>query len=86
MFRGLLLSLISSTTFLVAAPQPQSFRRPLVFEPNRGQAPAQAKWIARGPGYQLFLGNEGLTMMVAEGSAESPPNDSIRLSGQSPRH
>jgi len=83
-FRGLLLSLISSTTFLAAAPQPQSFRRPLVFEPNRGQAPAQAKWIARGPGYQLFLGNEGLTMMVAEESAESPPNDSIRLSGQSP--
>jgi hypothetical protein len=50
MFRVVLLSLISSATFLVAAPQPQPFRRPLLFEPNRGQAPAEVKWLARGPG------------------------------------
>jgi hypothetical protein len=49
-----------------AAPQPKTFHHPLVFEPNRGQAPEQVKWIARGPGYQLFLTREGLTMTVNE--------------------
>jgi hypothetical protein len=60
---------ISSATFLAAAPQPQAFRRPLVFEPNRGQAPAEVKWLARGPGYQLFFTREGVTMMVEERAA-----------------
>jgi FG-GAP-like repeat/Beta-propeller repeat len=71
LFRVLLFSLISSATFLAAGPQPQAFRRPLVFEPNRGQAPAEVKWLARGPGYQLFFAREGVTMGVEEGAAEA---------------
>jgi hypothetical protein len=71
LFRVLLLSLISSATFLAAAPQPQAFRRPLVFEPNRGQAPPEVKWVARGLGYQLFFTREGVTMMVEESAAEA---------------
>ena len=55
MFRSLLFSLMSSTIFLAAASEPAQFRRPLVFEPNRGQAPAAVKWLARGPGYDFFL-------------------------------
>jgi hypothetical protein len=43
-FRINLLMLISSAALVVAAPQPQPFRRPLVFDPNRGQAPAPVKW------------------------------------------
>lgn len=70
MFRLLVFSMISSATFLAAAPQPQHFRRPLVFEPNRGQAPPEIKWLARAPGYQLFFTREGVTMMVEESVAE----------------
>ena len=74
MVRLVLLSIVLNTTFLVAAPQPQTFRRPLVFEPNQGQAPPQVKWLARGPGYELFLTEEGVTMMMQEGGAA----DSLR--------
>jgi len=60
--RPVLLSFVLNATFLMAAPQPQTFRRPLVFEPNQGQAPAQVKWLARGPGYELFLTGDGVTI------------------------
>jgi hypothetical protein len=76
-FRVILLTLISSAVLVVGAPQPQPFRRPLVFEPNRGQAPAQVKWRARGPGYQLFLTSEGTTMMVQEHAAEPAKGDKL---------
>jgi hypothetical protein len=68
LFRVIPFTLISSAS-LVAAPQPQLFRRPLVFEPNRGQVPAQVKWLARGPGYQLLITSEGVTMIIQEGVA-----------------
>lgn len=83
MFRVLLFSLISSVTFLAAAPQPQPFRRPLVFEPNRGQAPAEVKWLAQGAGYQLFFTREGVTMIVdattAEPSRSTPKYSTVRM-------
>ena len=41
MFRTCVFSLVSTATLLVAAPQPRPFHRPLVFEPNRGQAPGE---------------------------------------------
>lgn len=48
----------------IQPPKPQAAAaRPLVFEPNRGQADPEAKWIARGPGYHLFLDNSGATMV-----------------------
>jgi Beta-propeller repeat len=82
LFRILLVSLILSATFPAAANQPQPFRRPLVFEPNRGQAAPQVKWITRGPGYQLFFTGDGVTMMVQESAAGAPKSD--RLSGPIP--
>jgi len=66
LLRLLLFSLISTAMLSLAAPQPKTFHHPLVFEPNRGQAPEQVKWIARGPCYQLFLTREGLTMTIRE--------------------
>ena len=68
-FSTVLFSLISSAAVLAAGTQPQAFRRPLIFEPNQGQAPAQVKWMARGPGYRLFLTSEGVTMTIQEGEA-----------------
>jgi hypothetical protein len=87
MFRFLLFSVISSAMLLAAAPQPAQFRRPLVFEPNRGQAPAHVKWLARGPGYQLLLTTEGMTMVVKESATEGEPKYSavrIKLDGGRP--
>jgi hypothetical protein len=81
LFRVLLFSLISSATLLVAAPQPQPFHRPLVFEPNRGQAPLQATWTAHGPGYQFQLTNDAVVMMFRERASGAPRTLQIRLTG-----
>jgi hypothetical protein len=58
-----------------------------VFEPNRGQAPAQVKWLARGPGYQLFFTGEGVMMM--DDNAHHPASAKygavrMRLTGSRP--
>jgi hypothetical protein len=71
--RFLVLSLFSSAALLTAAPSTQGIPRSLVFEPNRGQAVGEVKWIARGPGYQLFLAQDGITMRVEEKSGETGP-------------
>src|SRR5690349_8386302 len=69
--------LISTASFLAAAPQPQPFRHALLFEPNQGQTASQVKWLARGPGYQLFLTSEGITMKIREGPAQSLKEDPV---------
>ena len=35
----------------------------LLFEPNQGQADPQVQWLARGPGYHLYLTAEGATVV-----------------------
>src|ERR1017187_9377417 len=54
MFRTCVFSLVSTATLLVAAPQPRPFHRPLVFEPNRGQAPG--KFMPRGRKVLIYKG------------------------------
>src|SRR4051794_16060882 len=66
MFRLLLFSILSTSAFLAAAPQPPPFPHPLVFEPNRGQTSPEVKWFARGSGYQLFITSNGITMKLNE--------------------
>jgi hypothetical protein len=66
-----LLPLLVSATTLVGGVHPASVVRPLVFEPNRGQASSSVNWLAHRPGYQLMLTNEGLTMRLKEGAAVS---------------
>jgi hypothetical protein len=58
---------------MTAAPWPQASGRALVFEPNRGQAPAPVKWLARAPGYTLFITSEGVTMVLEDPAANSAP-------------
>jgi hypothetical protein len=70
---------------VVAAPQPQPFHRPLVFEPNRGQAPAEVQWIARASGYQLYLTSEGVTMLLPDRINDAPPSTLIPAMFQPPR-
>src|SRR4051812_49557522 len=84
MFRFSLLLLFSSTMLPAATTQAPQFRRPLVFEPNRGQAPAPVNWLARGEGYELFLTSEGLTITMAENTSGGEPKPTtlrIKLDG-----
>ena len=63
MQRVLLLTILASTTFFAATvPEPQPRRQQLVFEPNRGQAASDVRWIARGPGYEVLFTTEGFTI------------------------
>ena len=42
---------------------------PLSFESNEGQTDRTAKFISRGPGYDLFLTTTGAVLKSAKGSA-----------------
>ena len=39
-------------------------RLPLSFEPNQGQAPPEAKFIAHGPGYTMLLTADEVTLLL----------------------
>ena len=42
---------------------------PLVFEENRGQAPGDARFVARGPGYVVSLGHTDAAIKLSSGGA-----------------
>ena len=84
MSRLLFLSALIGAGLLGAAPQPQPFQRPLVFEPNRGQAQPQTKWIAQGPGYLITFSEEGMTMAFREGASGSAQTLQMKLAGSRP--
>ena len=48
------------------ATPPQSFHRPLVFEPNQGQAPAQFKWLGQSSSYQVLLDGDSATIVIPD--------------------
>ena len=50
---------------------------PLIFEPNRGQADARVKFLARGAGYDLFLDTAGAVLAMQ--TAHSPAGRSERF-------
>src|ERR1700733_1701409 len=65
---------IPGPALLAAVPDSVPFDRPLVFEPNLGQAPAQVSWTGRGQGYQLYLTASGASIVVAEPVTPPPVN------------
>jgi hypothetical protein len=67
---------------LAATSNSASFDRPLVFEPNLGQAPAQVSWTARGQGYQLYLTSTGASIVVAEPVAQPAAADASLTAGR----
>jgi Beta-propeller repeat len=81
MFRSVLLAALVLTKILSAAPMPQPFHQPLVFEPNRGQVHAQATWIAHGPGYQLQLTDDAALMTFRERASGAPRVLKMKLAG-----
>ncbi len=66
MYRVLILLTLAAEGFVYGVPTPAPFHRPLVFEPNRGQAPADVTWLAHGDGYQLFFTEQSITMLIVE--------------------
>jgi uncharacterized repeat protein (TIGR01451 family) len=45
---------------------------PIIFEPNQGQADPRAKFLARGPGYSLFLKTSGAVLAMQTAHASRP--------------
>ena len=57
---------------------------PLVFERNQGQSDASVKFLARGPGYGLFLTPEAVVVGLAAGADEAPARVTMRFVDASP--
>ena len=58
-------------------PQEKPFGHlPLVVEPNRGQMNSHVRWLARGPGYTLFLTDTGAVMRLPQAGK---PADVVRM-------
>jgi len=72
---GLVL-IVSAGATAQAAKAPRPFNHPLLFEPNRGQAAQEVKWLARGPGYQLFFTTDSVSIAVADRAAKAAQNAS----------
>src|SRR5207342_2372635 len=83
MIRVSVLSLLMTARLLSAAPAPQSFHRPLVFEPNQGQAPAQFKWMGQSSSYQVLLDGDSATIVIPDKTDRQAA--STRLPGTLPR-
>lgn len=65
-------SISRSRTRLTQARSAQAYSRlPLSFEPNRGQAPRDVSFLARGNGYTLFLTRRGSVLALSRGDARS---------------
>ena len=85
-----LLLFLSCSILLTAAPTtpsavpPQSFVRPLTFEPNVGQAPPEVKWLARGAGYQLYLTSSGASFVPRLVPAGAIPSSRFSSPGTAP--
>src|SRR5438445_10627077 len=60
------LSALIAGGLLSAAPTPQQFHMPLVFEQNQGQAPGQVKWMGQGSSYRVLLSSDGATFLFAD--------------------
>jgi hypothetical protein len=59
---------------------------PLSFEPNRGQSGDGVRFVARGPGYILYLNEEGSSFQFSSAmktsAAQATPSFAIKLAGQ----
>jgi hypothetical protein len=54
----------------------EPFTSPISFEPNLGQANDQVKFMARGPGYTLYITNDGMTFSFERPESYAGPESS----------
>jgi hypothetical protein len=69
-----LLGLLSSSQAVPIAPErsaAHSFQLPLTFEVNQGQTDDRVDFLARGPGYNIFLTATEAVFALPEASAKS---------------
>jgi len=66
MIRAFVVSALFGGGLLSAATAPPTFHRPLVFEPNRGQAQAQFQWLGQSSSYQVLLDGESATIVIPD--------------------
>jgi hypothetical protein len=68
MLRVCFLPVLMAGSLLSAAtpPTPQSFRLPLAFEQNRGQAPPQVEWMGQDSRYRVLFGGDGATFLLPD--------------------
>ena len=52
---------------------------PIMFEPNRGQSDSNVKFLARGPGYSLFLDADGALLASQRAHNSSHPDSGAKL-------
>src|SRR5690242_386109 len=83
MIRVSVVSALIAGGLLLAAPMPQPFHRPLAFEPNQGQAPAEFRWLGQSSSYQLLLDDESATIVIPDKTDLQAA--SARLPGTRPR-
>src|SRR4051794_32947533 len=61
---------VPQRTMVPSAPQPlltdSKVRMPVSFEPNRGQAPGDVRWLSRAPGRTFMLTGTEALMMLGE--------------------
>ena len=83
---------IAAGTDLVSAPRgsaPIPLGPPLLLEENRGQFPASARFVARGPGTTLSVEDRGLTLRLPRHGRQRPgvgaPGARLRRPPRSPR-
>jgi hypothetical protein len=85
---GLSAAMLTTAAAGGAPPQPAAgsggaavsyLRLPLSFEANRGQTDAQVKFLARGPGYTLFLTSQEAVLALGGSAARGPKAAVVRL-------
>jgi len=64
---------------LAARPPAAASRSPLAFEVNEGQTDPAVRFLARAPGYRLFLTDDAV-WMSAEGEGGFPPKEPVTIS------
>ena len=57
---------------------------PLAFEANGGQAPSQVKFLARGPGYEVFLTGEEAVLSLSKSAGGAGAALHMKLPGANP--
>ena len=73
-------SFLQSETFAPQSATVKSFGQlPLFFEPNRGQADAQARFVARGQGYSVFLTPTEAVLALQSSEKEKATSAVLRL-------
>jgi hypothetical protein len=70
-------SILLSGTLQAAITPNQFVNRPLVFEPNQDQGGVPNSWLARGPGYQVFVAEDS-AMIAVHNDRSGPPSTSIK--------